>query len=114
MCGLGRGWISRRRRATDGRGRMAVVGSRLYRFDGHNRESCVGGGIEWLDVSSVWQHAESGTTALRSGWAWEEITYQEGEGPQARSEAGLVSVTTEQGRKYLLAIGSVGYGCSGG
>jgi len=87
---------------------MAVVGSRLYRFGGHSGESYIGGRVEWLDVGSVWQHAESGTTALQSGWVWEEIAYQEGEGPQPRSGAGLVGVTTGQGRKYLLAIGGEG------
>lgn len=87
---------------------MAVVGNRLYRFGGHDGEMYVWGGIEWLDASGVWQHAESGTTALQSGWAWEEVTYQEGEGPQARSGAGLVGVTTGQGRQYLLAIGGEG------
>lgn len=64
--------------ATQGRGNMTVVGGRLHRFDGHDGESCVGGGIEWLDVSGVWRRVESGTTALQSGWAREEITYQEG------------------------------------
>ena len=70
---------------------MVVVGGRLY--------------IEWLDVSGEWQHAESGTTALQSGWVWEEIAYQEGEGPEASSGAGLVGFTTGQGRKYLLGEG---------
>lgn len=87
---------------------MALAGSRLYRFGGKGIETFTSGAIEFVDVSPVWKHAEGGTTPLTSGWAWEELSHAEGEAPQARSGAGLTTVTTGQGRHYLLAIGGEG------
>lgn len=97
--------------ATEGWGCMAVVEGRLYRFGGHDGESYVGGGIGWLDVSSVWQHAEG-------GWVWEEITYQEGGVERAwwvlRRDRGEVSLGDRWRGEGAVVVGSVGYGCSGG
>lgn len=89
---------------------LALVGDRLYRFGGKGVETYTSGATEYLNVSHVWIHAEGGTTPLTSGWAWEEVTHAEAHGtaaaaPQARSNAGLVGVTTGQGRQYLLAVG---------
>lgn len=89
---------------------LSIVGDRLYLFGGKGVETFASGATAYLDVSQVWQHAEGGTTPLNSGWAWQEVLQTEKEGraamaPQARSNAGLVSVTTGQGRQYLLALG---------
>ncbi|KAH7139384.1 hypothetical protein B0J11DRAFT_42090 [Dendryphion nanum] len=94
---------------------VTIVGDRMYRFGGKR----VGSGIssaaqmQYLDVSPVWKHAEGGTTPLAAGWAWEDIGLNDekderGEAeavPNSRAGAGLVNVTTGQGRNYLLAIG---------
>lgn len=89
---------------------LAIVGDRLYRFGGKGVETFNSGAIDFLNVSHVWKHAEGGTTPLTSGWAWEEVSHPDQSGhsvaaPQARYNAGLVGVTTGQGRHYLLAIG---------
>jgi hypothetical protein len=89
---------------------LSLVGDRLYRFGGSGVETFNSGATDFLDASHVWRHAEVGTTPLASGWAWEEIMHKDSHGtaaaaPQARSNAGLVGVTTGQGRRYLLAIG---------
>ncbi|KAF1842532.1 uncharacterized protein K460DRAFT_380365 [Cucurbitaria berberidis CBS 394.84] len=89
---------------------LSLVGDRLYRFGGKGVETLASGATEFLNVSHVWTHAEGGTTPLASGWAWEEVSHTDIKGgtaaaPQARSNAGLVGVTTGQGRHYLLAIG---------
>jgi hypothetical protein len=92
---------------------LALVGDRLYRFGGKGVETFSSGSTEYLDASHVWKHAEGGTTPLTSGWNWEELPHTEHRGsasaaPQARSNAGLVGVTTGQGRRYLLVIGGEG------
>ncbi|KAF1947978.1 galactose oxidase [Clathrospora elynae] len=89
---------------------LALVGSRLYRFGGKGVETFTSGTTESLDASHVWKHAGGGTTPLTSGWGWEEVKHVDSKGsavvaPQARSDAGLVGVTTGQGRHYLLAVG---------
>jgi hypothetical protein len=89
---------------------LTLIGSRLYRFGGKGIETFASGATEFLDASHVWTHAERGTTPVASGWAWEEVKHADRQGiaaaaPQARSDAGLTSVTTGQGRHYLLAIG---------
>ncbi|ORY17767.1 hypothetical protein BCR34DRAFT_7213 [Clohesyomyces aquaticus] len=98
---------------------LALQGDRLYRFGGKGVETYASGGMECIDVSPVWKHAEGGTTPLTSGWSWGELSHIKGAGagadaetqaPPARSEAGLVDVTTGQGRQYLLAIGGQGEG----
>jgi hypothetical protein len=92
---------------------LALVGDRLYRFGGKGVETFSSGATVFLDASHVWKHAEGGTTPLNSGWSWEELPHTEHQGgaaaaPQARSNAGLVGVTTGQGRRYLLAVGGEG------
>jgi hypothetical protein len=90
---------------------MTLLGNRLYRFGGKGVETFASGALQYVDVSHVWDHAKSGTTPLVSGWAWEEVPHPEGSSaPQARSNAGLVGVTTGQGRHYLLVIGGEGEG----
>jgi hypothetical protein len=89
---------------------VALVGSRLYRFGGKGIETFASGATEYVDASHVWTHAERGTTPVTSGWGWEEVKHNDSEGgtaaaPQARGDAGLVGVTTGQGRHYLLAVG---------
>ncbi|KAH8732276.1 hypothetical protein GQ44DRAFT_697369 [Phaeosphaeriaceae sp. PMI808] len=91
---------------------LVLVGDYLYRFGGRGVETFSSGATISLDVSHVWKHAEGGTTPLTTGWVWEEVPHlDESKGndnaaaPQARSNAGLVGVTTGQGRRYLLAIG---------
>lgn len=84
---------------------LALAGNRLYTFGGKGTQKPSAGAVEWLDVSPVWKHAEGGTTPLTSGWAWEEVSFPEGKAPQARSSAGLTTVTTGQGRHYLLVVG---------
>ena len=84
---------------------LVIVGNRLYRFGGKGVETFASGAIEFVDVSPVWKHAEGGTTPLTSGWVWEDISPKEGDAPKARSGAGLATVTTGQGRHYLLAVG---------
>lgn len=91
---------------------LALVGNRLYRFGGKGVETFASGAMECVDASHVWTHAERGTTPVSSGWGWEEVKKSDREGstavaPQARSYAGLVGVTTGQGRYYLLAIGGL-------
>ena len=92
---------------------LSLVGDRLYRFGGKGIETFSSGATESLDASHVWKHAEGGTTPLTSGWAWEDLPHSDKQGsaaaaPQARSNAGLVGVTTGQGRRYLLAVGGEG------
>jgi hypothetical protein len=90
---------------------LALAGSRLYRFGGKGVETFASGSLEYLDVAPVFTHAEGGTTPLTSGWAWQEVSHVESKelsAPQARSNAGLVEVTTGQGRHYLLAVGGEG------
>lgn len=89
---------------------LALVGDRLYRFGGKGVETHASGGLEYVDVSPVWKHAEGGTTPLTNGWTWKEIEHADGEAPQARAGAGLCGVTTGQGRQYLLALGGEGEG----
>lgn len=89
---------------------LSLVGDRLYRFGGKGVETFSSGATEFLDASHVWKHAEGGTTPLASGWSWEDLPHTNkatavATAPQARSNAGLVGVTTGQGRRYLLAIG---------
>jgi hypothetical protein len=89
---------------------LTLAGERLYRFGGQGVETYTSGSgaLQYLDVAPVWTHAQGGTTPLTSGWSWQEVKHAEAEGssaPQARSAAGLVSVTTGQGRHYLLAVG---------
>lgn len=89
---------------------MALVGDRLYRFGGKGVETSGSSATMVLDASHVWKHAEGGTTPLTSGWNWEELPHAERANnatatPQARSHAGLVGVTTGQGRRYLLVVG---------
>jgi len=90
---------------------IALVGNRLYRFGGKGTE----GTTQVLDASYVWRHADAGTTPLTSGWAWEDLPHNHSHSekgssgtssvPPTRSYAGLVGVTTGQGRRYLLAVG---------
>ncbi|KAJ4339000.1 hypothetical protein N0V95_007893 [Ascochyta clinopodiicola] len=90
---------------------LALAGSRLYRFGGKGVETFASGALEYLDVAPVFTHAEGGTTPLTSGWAWQEVSHTDSKDlsvPQARSNAGLVEVTTGQGRHYLVAIGGEG------
>lgn len=92
---------------------LSLVGDRLYRFGGKGVETYSSDATQYLDASHVWKHAEGGTTPLTSGWAWEDLPHTEKQGsafaaPQARSNAGLVGVTTGQGRRYLLAVGGEG------
>lgn len=87
---------------------LALAGSRLYRFGGKGIETFASGALEYLDVGPVFSHASGGTTPLTSGWAWQEVAHvdsKDNAAPQARSNAGLVEVTTGQGRHYLVAIG---------
>ncbi|KAF2115763.1 hypothetical protein BDV96DRAFT_55841 [Lophiotrema nucula] len=88
---------------------LVLVDDRLYRFAGQTPDGIYHNAIEYLDVSPVWKHAEGGTTPLTSGWAWEEIFSSPSPSseplPQSRSGTGLTSVTTGQGRHYLLALG---------
>ncbi|KAF2191382.1 galactose oxidase [Zopfia rhizophila CBS 207.26] len=87
---------------------LALVQNRLYRFGGKGVETFTSGSMEFVNISPVWKHAEGGITPLTSGWAWEELSHAEGDAPQARSGAGLSSVTTGQGRQYLLVLGGEG------
>jgi hypothetical protein len=102
--------------APPGPGRMnssiALSGDMLYRFGGFDGTNYLGGGIDRLDVSGVWKHnANVGTGSDASpssplgGWSWEEIAFPHGDGPRTRAAAGLVPLTTGQGREYLLLVG---------
>ena len=78
---------------------VALVGDRLYRFGGRGVETWASGAVEYVDVAAVWKHAEGGTTPLTSGWTWEEVPLGDGaKAPSARANAGVVPVTTGQGR----------------
>lgn len=95
--------------ATEGAS-ASVVGEYLYLFGGKSTGDSTTASIQCLDASHVWQHAQGGTTPLTAGWAWKAIEHtSSGEpsasiAPSARSGAGLVDVTTGQGRHYLLAL----------
>lgn len=91
---------------------ISLVGDSLYRFGGRSVEASTSTATEFLDASHVWKHAEGGTTPLSSGWGWQELPHLKIDGsvtstPTGRSNAGLVGVTTGQGRQYLLAVGGV-------
>ncbi|KAF2791470.1 galactose oxidase [Melanomma pulvis-pyrius CBS 109.77] len=88
---------------------LALMGNHLYRFGGKGIETYASGGMQYLVVNSIWEHAKGGTTPLVSGWAWEDVPHTDGStAPQARSNAGLTGVTTGQGRHYLLVLGGEG------
>jgi hypothetical protein len=93
---------------------LALVGNSLYLFGGKTATETGASATattQVLDVSSVWQHAEDGTTPLASGWAWDSLsTPSKADGstslaPSPRFAAGLEDVTTGQGRHYLLLFG---------
>ncbi|KAL5388373.1 hypothetical protein DPSP01_002949 [Paraphaeosphaeria sporulosa] len=93
---------------------LALVGNSLYLFGGKTAtetgESATAK-TQVLDASSVWQHAEDGTTPLASGWAWDSLSASSAANssssltPSPRFAAGLEDVTTGQGRHYLLLFG---------
>ena len=98
---------------TEGAG-LALEGNNLYLFGGKATTETGEVAIattQVLDASPVWQHAEDGTTPLNSGWTWGSLSVGPGaEGspgttPSPRFAAGLESVTTGQGRHYLLLLG---------
>ncbi|KAJ8112646.1 hypothetical protein OPT61_g5043 [Boeremia exigua] len=87
---------------------LVLAGTKLYYFGGKGIETFASGALQYLDVAPVFAHAEGGTTPLTSGWGWQEVLHQESSdlsAPQARSNAGIVEVTTGQGRQYLLIVG---------
>lgn len=90
---------------------LSLVGECLYRFGGKGGGNSATVSTQYLEASHVWQHAEGGTTPLATGWAWRYVKHIDGAeasvvvAPPARSGAGLVGVSTGQGRHYLLALG---------
>jgi hypothetical protein len=93
---------------------LTLVGNELYRYGGKTQDAIptVNGSLHHLDVSPAWKHAEGGTTPLTSGWAWDEIPHSTSPStsiktaasahPLPRYSAPLTSLTTGQGRHYLL------------
>lgn len=95
---------------------LALVGNRLYLFGGKTATETGDSATattQVLDVSSVWQHAEDGTTPLASGWTWDTSSTSPSADsstrlvPSPRFAAGLEGVTTGQGRYYLLLLGGI-------
>lgn len=93
---------------------LALVGNSLYLFGGKTSADTGGSATattQVLDASSVWQHAEDGTTPLASGWTWNFLSTPSATNgsssltPSPRFAAGLEAVTTGQGRHYLLLFG---------
>lgn len=92
---------------------LVVAGDKLCRYGGHDGRAETGGRIEWLEISGAWKFGRRGSAfgnlALSSLiGAWQEGPHGEAGGPGARSGAGLVDVTTGQGRDYLLLVGGAG------
>lgn len=76
---------------------LAMAGNRLYLFGGKSIETSASAALDYLEIAPG-----------SSSWAWKEVVYNESGAqavPEVRSNAGLVEVTTGQGRHYLLAIG---------
>lgn len=81
---------------------LAYAKHRLYRFGGYNGVEQLGGQIDHLDVSALVERSGKKDLPLgtRSG-IWETTTAP---AEIARSVAGLHSITTGQGRNYLLLL----------
>ncbi|THH14576.1 hypothetical protein EW146_g5776 [Bondarzewia mesenterica] len=75
--------------------------NRLWRFGGFDGKSELGGAIEYLDLASASSNQEGG-----AGARWQSVGYgtADGEGPGARSVAGLHLVSAGQGRSFLLSF----------
>ncbi|KAF1987346.1 hypothetical protein K402DRAFT_393057 [Aulographum hederae CBS 113979] len=87
---------------------LAAAGSRLYRFGGYDGNRCLGGSIDWLDVGNMLSGSRDtalGELEASSLGDWEEHAFEKEKGPSPRAGAGLVDVTTGQGRGYLLLVG---------
>lgn len=89
---------------------LCMLGTRLYRYGGFNGEMELGGQIDYLDVligsSNDKSGAGAGRMQLVPAGEWESHRFTVGgkEGPGDRSVAGLVPITTGQGRNYLLLL----------
>lgn len=95
---------------------LAVAGDRLFRFGGFDERAYLGGGIDWLSLAFISpqrperhhhdsknkQREEASSLATSQ---WQTLAYDNGHGPRDRSFAGLVPVSTGQGRHYLLLVG---------
>lgn len=87
---------------------LAFSRDRLYRFGGFDGEKELGGQIDYLQMAKATFDNKGGrgelALVLRSG-KWETIDVKEGDqAPGNRSVAGLHTVTTGQGRNYLILL----------
>ena len=87
---------------------LAFSRDRLYRFGGFDGEYELGGQIDYLELAKSTFDDKGGkgelALVLRSG-KWETITFDQGTaGPGNRSMAGLIPITTGQGRHYLVLV----------
>lgn len=91
---------------------IALVKDRLYRFGGFDGKHEIGGAVDWLDlVSSTYDDkAGRGEMPLHpSQRGWQSDAFPVGSdnrgGPRDRSVAGMIPVSTGQGRNYLMIFG---------
>ena len=91
---------------------LSLVKNRLYRFGGFDGEKELGGAVDWLDLVSSTYDDESGRGEMPlhpSNDGWHSDNFSVGSenkgGPTNRSVAGMVPVSTGQGRNYLLIFG---------
>lgn len=94
----------------EGRGgaSLTFTQNRVYRFGGFNGKVELGGQIDYLDTSTSTFDDKGGRGEMAVASAtgkWETITADQGSPmPGNRSVAGLLPVTTGQGRNYLVLL----------
>lgn len=89
---------------------LTVVKDRVYRFGGFDGKKELGGQVDWLDLragtfADKGGQGEMALAASTEGWKSDVFVGENASGPMDRSVAGLVPVSTGQGRNYLLVYG---------
>ena len=81
---------------------LAFAQNRLYRFGGFDGQNELGGQLDYLEIESPSLNGKDGEGELGtfSRQTWDTSKFDEG--PGSRSVAGLLPLTTGQGRNFLL------------
>ncbi|KAK5170756.1 hypothetical protein LTR04_004080 [Oleoguttula sp. CCFEE 6159] len=92
---------SRRKSRSRGSTSLAIVGDRLYQYNGEE------GHVAWLELNkdTLSQRSENRGFSTATHGEWQYITWEGSKGPPPRSGAAFIPVTTGQGREYLLLFG---------
>ncbi|MCJ1233141.1 hypothetical protein MMC14_001096 [Varicellaria rhodocarpa] len=84
---------------------LAFAQNRLYRFGGFDGQNELGGQLDYLEIASSTfdNKGGEGELAIFPRQTWETNKYgEDARGPGNRSVAGLLPLTTGQGRNFLL------------